>query len=87
MVETSKENLARELLGGSLLSVKFTVLPVKARHGDKVDLVHLQAMWIKEVVHLETFKKRPIHTENVDNRLRLIGGQNVSGIVQDRTYL
>ena len=56
MVETCEENLARELLGGSLLSVKLTVLPVKAGHGDEIDLVNLQAMWFKEIVHLESFK-------------------------------
>ena len=87
MVETSEENLARELFGGPLLSVKLTVLPVQARHGNKVDLVHLQAMWVKEVVHLESFKQGSIYPEDVNNRLRLVGSQNMSGIVQDRPYL
>ena len=87
VVETCEENLTRELFGGPLLSVKLTVLPVQARHGDKVDLVHLQAMRVKEVVHLESFKKGSIHTEDVNYRLRLVGGQNMSSIVQDRPYL
>ena len=86
MVETCEENLARELLGGSLLSVKLTVLPVKAGHGDEVDLVNLQAMWLKEVVHFESFKQGSIHTEDIDDRLRLVGSQNMTGIVQNRPY-
>ena len=61
-------------------------MPIKPRHRYEVDLVDFVIRVLKERVHLESLDERPVDAENINDGLLLVGGKDVTRIVQYRAY-